>query len=151
LLPHSLNAKLTILGEGVLRPELEAMIETLEIRSSVSLPGFVLDPTLWFGSADLFVLSSSWEGLPTVMIEALECGVPVVSTDCPSGPAEILENGLYGRLVPVGDVTALAAAIQASLLEPHDHDALRRRAQDFAVPRIAVQYLAYFRSVGAKV
>ena len=151
MLPHSLNAKLTILGEGVLRPDLEALIKILGISNRVSLPGFVLDPVPWFRTADLFVLSSSWEGLPTVMIEALECGVPVVSTDCPSGPAEILDNGRYGRLVPVGDATALAAAIQASLQELHDHDTLRRRAQDFAVPMIADQYLAYFRSMGAKV
>lgn len=150
-LPHSLNAKLTILGEGPLRPELEALVQELGIEDRVALPGFALDPSSWFRSSDLFVLSSSWEGLPTVMIEALECGVPVVSTDCPSGPSEILENGLYGRLVPVGDATALAAAIQASLLEAHDPEALRCRAQDFAVPLIADQYLAYFRSLGAQI
>lgn len=149
-LPDSLNAKLTILGDGILRPELEALIQELGVEDRVALPGFALDPSSWFRSSDLFVLSSSWEGLPTVMIEALECGVPVVSTDCPSGPAEILDNGRYGRLVPVGDATALAAAIQASLQESHDQDALRRRAQDFAVPRIADQYLAYFRSMGAQ-
>jgi glycosyltransferase involved in cell wall biosynthesis len=150
-LPHSLNAKLTILGEGLLRPELEALIQELGAEDRVALPGFALDPSSWFRSADIFVLSSSWEGLPTVMIEALECGVPVVSTDCPSGPTEILDNGRFGRLVPVGDVTALAAAMQANLLESHDHEALRCRAQDFAVPRIADQYLAYFRSMGAQV
>ena len=74
-----------------------------------------------------------------------------MSTDCLSGPAEILDNGRYGRLVPVGDVNALAAAMQVSLLNSHDHEALRRRAQDFAVSRIADQYLAYFRSMGAQV
>ena len=150
-LPHSLNAKLTILGEGLLRPELEALIQKLGVEYRVALPGFALDSSCWYRSADLFVLSSSWEGFGNVIVEALECGVPVVSTDCPSGPAEILDNGRYGRLVSVGDATALAAAMQASLLELHDHDALLRRAQDFAVPRIADQYLAYFRSMGAKV
>ena len=150
-LPHSLNAKLTILGEGLLRPELEALIQKLGVEDRVALPGFALDPSCWYRSADLFVLSSSWEGFGNVIVEALEFGVPVVSTDCPSGPSEILENGLYGRLVPVGDATALAAAMQASLLEPHDHEALRRRAQDFAVPKIADQYLAYFRSLGAQI
>jgi glycosyltransferase involved in cell wall biosynthesis len=150
-LPRSFNAKLTILGEGLLRPELEGMIQELGMEDRIALPGFALEPSPWFRSADLFVMSSSWEGLPTVMIEALECGVPVVSTDCPSGPAEILENGRYGRLVPVGDALALAAGIQASLLDSHDHEALRRRAQDFAVPRIADQYLAYFRSKGAQI
>ena len=149
-LPHSLNAKLTILGEGILRPELEALIHELGVDNRVALPGFALDTSFWYRSADLFVLSSSWEGFGNVIVEALGCGLPVVSTDCPSGPAEILDNGRFGRLVPVGDATALAAAIQASLLEEHDHDALRRRAQDFAVPRIADQYLAYFRSMGAQ-
>ena len=150
-LPQSLNAKLTILGEGLLRPELEMLIQKLGVEDRVALPGFALDPSCWYRSADLFVLSSSWEGFGNVIVEALECGVPVVSTDCPSGPAEILENGRYGRLVPVGDATALAAAMQASLLESHDHEALRCRAQDFAVPKIADHYLAYFRSMGAKV
>ena len=151
LLPHSLNAKLTILGEGLLRPELEGLIFELGLSGRVALPGFALDPSCWYRSADLFVLSSSWEGFGNVIVEALECGVPVVSTDCPSGPAEILDNGRYGRLTPVGDATALASAMQASLLELHDHEALRRRAQDFAVPKIADQYLAYFRSMGAQI
>ena len=151
LLPHSLNAKLTILGEGLLRSELEGLIFELGLSGRVALPGFALDPSCWYRSADLFVLSSSWEGFGNVIVEALECGVPVVSTDCPSGPAEILDNGRYGRLTPVGDATALASAMQASLLELHDHEALRRRAQDFAVPKIADQYLAYFRSMGAQI
>jgi len=150
-LPQSLNAKLTILGEGLVRPDLEMLIQELGLQDRVGLPGFALDPSCWYRSADLFVLSSSWEGFGNVIVEALECGVPVVSTDCPSGPAEILENGRYGRLVPVGDAQALTGAIQASLLESHDHEALRRRAQDFAVPRIADQYLAYFRSKGAQI
>jgi len=151
MLPVNLNSKLTILGEGPLRPDLEMIVEELNMKKNVSLPGFTLNTSSWFRSADLFVLSSSWEGLPTVIIEALEWGVPVVSTNCRSGPAEILENGRYGRLVPVGDAKALASAIQASLLEQHDHHALRRRAQDFSVRRIADQYLTYFRSKGAQV
>jgi glycosyltransferase involved in cell wall biosynthesis len=150
-LPQSLKAKLIVVGEGVLRPELEMLVLELGLQDRVALPGFALDPSCWYRSADLFVLSSSWEGFGNVIVEALECGVPAVSTDCPSGPAEILANGRYGRLVPVGDATALAAAIQASLLEAHDHEALRRRAQDFAVPKIAEQYLAYFRSKGAQI
>lgn len=86
-----------------------------------------------------------------MIVEAMEFGVSVVSTDCPFDPAEILDNGRYGRLVPVGDATALAAAIQASLLESHDHEAQRRHVQDFAVTKIADQYLAYFRSMGAQI
>ena len=149
-LPADLNAKLTILGEGGGRPELEGLIEELGLAHHVALPGFCVDTSDWYRTADLFVLSSSWEGFGNVIVEALECGVPVVSTDCRSGPCEILEDGRYGRLVPVGDAEALAQAMQASLLEEHDRDALRRRAQDFAVPTIADQYLNYFRSMGAQ-
>ncbi|MBT6045933.1 MAG: glycosyltransferase, partial [Candidatus Scalindua sp.] len=107
------------------------------------LPGFVTDPYPWFRSADLFVLSSRWEGFGNVIVEALECGVPVVSTNCLSGPAEILENGRYGKLVPVQDVEALADAIVNSLAGPHDREPLIRRAQDFSVRKISDQYLAY--------
>jgi glycosyltransferase involved in cell wall biosynthesis len=150
-LPVHLNASLVILGDGALRSELEALVHELNVDKRVFLPGFVLDPAPWYRAADLFVLSSSWEGFANVIAEALDFGLPIVSTDCLSGPAEILDNGRYGRLVPVGDVTALAVAMQASLLNSHDHEALRRRAQDFAVSRIADQYLAYFRSMGAQV
>jgi len=150
-LPTTLNAKLTILGEGPLRLELEELIAQLKLDRCVSLPGFFLDPAPWFRTADVFVLSSSWEGFANVLVEALDFGVPVVSTDCRSGPAEILDNGSYGRLVPVGDASALAAAIQASLEETHDQEALRSRAKDFSVPRISDQYLAYFRSMGAQI
>jgi len=89
----------------------------------------------------LFVLSSDHEGFGNVIVEALSFGLPVVSTDCPSGPAEILENGRYGRLVPVGDATALAAAMDAALAAPVDFDALVRRAADFAPEIAARKYL----------
>lgn len=151
ILRRSINAHLSVLGDGDQRPILENLVNYFDLAGDVSFPGFVLDPSPWMQHADLFVLSSSWEGLPTVIIEALGFGIPVVSTNCPSGPEEILEQGRYGRLVPVGDAEALALAMKSSLLELHDHDALRRRAQDFAVPTIAGQYLTYFRSMGAKV
>lgn len=150
-LSQSINAKLTILGEGDLRPAMEQQVANLGLQDRVSLPGFFQDPYPWFRSADLFVLSSDWEGFGNVIVEALECGVPVVSTDCPSGPAEILENGRYGRLVPVGDVDALANAMIASLHETHDRVALMNRAQDFSVEKISDEYLSYFRSQGAAV
>lgn len=143
-LSPNLKAKLIILGEGSLRTQLEILIVELDLQERVSLPGFAADPYPWFRSADLFVLSSSWEGFGNVMVEALECGVPVVSTDCPSGPAEILENGRFGKLVPVGDVEALAVAMAASLHETHDRQALMNRAKDFTVERISDQYLDYF-------
>lgn len=144
LLPAEQNLRLVILGSGPLRGELEEMIESLGLAGRVLLPGFVSDPYPWYQTADVFVLSSRYEGFGNVLVEALECGVPVVSTDCPSGPAEILEAGRYGKLVPVGDPPALAAAMAASLNETHDTEALRRRARDFSVKRISDEYIEYF-------
>ncbi len=91
--------------------------------------------------AALFVLSSAWEGSPGVLIEALACGCPVVSTDCPSGPAEILAGGIHGRLVPVGDDEALADAILEALEAPTDRGVLRSRAREFDVDRAVDRYL----------
>ena len=107
--------RLLILGEGKERPLLEELIKELGLKQDISLPGFVMNPYAYMARASLFVLSSRWEGLPTVLIEALCCGTPVVSTDCPSGPREILRDGKYGQLVPVGDVDELARAIEAAL------------------------------------
>jgi glycosyltransferase involved in cell wall biosynthesis len=109
-------ARLLILGEGEQRPVLEELIQNLSLGSDVSMPGFVSNPYSFMTNAALFVLSSRWEGLPGVLIEAMACGTPLVSTDCPSGPHEILAEGKYGRLVPVGDVNALAQAIQDGLM-----------------------------------
>jgi glycosyltransferase involved in cell wall biosynthesis len=107
--------RLIILGEGPDRPRLEALVRDLQLHADVCLPGFVENPYAYLSRASAFILSSRWEGLPTVLIEALACGVPVISTDCPSGPREILANGKYGVLVPVQDVAALAQAIQLAL------------------------------------
>lgn len=142
-LSPDLNAKLTILGEGHLRSKLEDLIAELDLNERVSMPGFVTDPYPWFRSADLFVLSSQWEGFGNVIVEALECGVSVVSTDCPSGPAEILEDGRYGKLVPVNDADALAAAMIASLGDSPDREKLMNRAKAFSVRKISGQYLDY--------
>ncbi len=109
------SARLMILGEGRERERLEASIQRLGLHNDVQLPGWVVNPYPFIRRSDVFVLSSKWEGLPTVLIEALFCGVPVVSTDCPSGPREILDNGRYGRLVPIGHVEALAGSIDDSL------------------------------------
>lgn len=144
LLPSSLNAKLTILGEGELRAELEALVNQAGLQGRVAMPGFVIDPYPWYRTADLFVLSSRWEGFGNVIVEALECGVPVVSTNCQSGPAEILDNGRIGRLVPIEDPAALAAGIAETLSNPVERGLLMRRAQDFSVSTIAEQYLSYF-------
>jgi glycosyltransferase involved in cell wall biosynthesis len=112
---QSHRVRLMILGEGEDRPGLAALVREQGLEDDVALPGFVDNPYAYLTQASLFVLSSRWEGLPTVLIEALYCGVPVVATDCPYGPQEILADGQYGSLVPVGNATALAAAIVAGL------------------------------------
>ena len=108
--------RLLILGEGEERPQLEALIRQLGLEQDVNLPGFVSNPYPYMANAALFVLSSRWEGLPTVLVEAMSLRTPVIATDCPSGPREILGNGQYGQLVPVGDSSALALAIQNFLV-----------------------------------
>ncbi len=109
------NCRLLILGDGPDRPKLEALIRELSLEADVGLPGFVENPYPYMARASVFVLSSRWEGLPTVLLEALACGVPVISTDCPSGPREILAGGKYGLLVPTQDVAALAEAMRIAL------------------------------------
>lgn len=112
---RSRPCRLIILGEGESRPALEALIGELGVAADVALPGFQANALGYMAGSTLFVLSSAWEGLPTVLIEALAAGTRVVSTDCPSGPREILQEGRLGALVPVGDVAALAGAIARGL------------------------------------
>jgi glycosyltransferase involved in cell wall biosynthesis len=112
---QSIPARLLILGEGPEQAALASLVKQLGIEEHVSFPGFVSNPYPYMARASVYVLSSRWEGLPTVLAEALYCGAPLVATDCPSGPREILRNGLYGRLVPVGDLDSIACAIQATL------------------------------------
>ena len=131
-----------ILGEGNCRAALEAQAQQLGIEASVFMPGFVKDTSSYYQQADLHVLSSTGEGLPTVIIEALAAGTPVVSTDCPSGPREILSDGKFGYLVPVGDAVALAVAMAESLSATHDTAALKARAQDFSIDKAMDQYEA---------
>jgi glycosyltransferase involved in cell wall biosynthesis len=135
------QTRLLLLGEGRMRRELEALTRELGVDQDVSLPGFTSNPFAYMARAAVFVLSSTYEGLGNVLIEALACGCPVVSTDCPSGPAEILENGQYGRLVPVGDPAAMAQAIIATLEAPPDRGLLQKRASLFSVDRAVEQYL----------
>ena len=104
-------ARLLILGEGQERAHLESLVKELGISAYVQMPGFVLNPYAYMARARLLVLSSRWEGFGNVLVEALACGTPVISTDCRSGPSEILAEGRFGRLVPVGDAEALAAVI----------------------------------------
>lgn len=132
---------LMFVGQGQDEPLLRALAQDLGVADRVVFAGFHPDPSPFYATADLFVLSSDYEGLPTVLIEALSFGLPVVSTDCPSGPAEILENGRWGRLTPVGDAQALARAMDEALSAPVDRDALKRRAADFSPEIAARKYL----------
>jgi len=118
-----------------------ALAHQLGVGNDVAFPGFVENPFAYMARASVFVLSSAWEGFGNVIVEALACGCPVVSTDCPSGPAEILENGKYGPLVPVGDDEALADAILSMLSTPPDRDRLRAHSAMFTVDHAADQYL----------
>jgi glycosyltransferase involved in cell wall biosynthesis len=136
------SIRLMILGEGEERATLEALIAELRLQDDVLLPGFVDNPYAVMARAGVFALSSRSEALPTVLIEAMACGCPVVSTDCPSGPAEILQNGKYGALVPVGDDAALAAALRNALDSAPDKTQLQARVDDFSLEKITHAYLA---------
>jgi len=134
------QARLLILGEGDERPILEAQIRELGLAEDVDLPGFVSNPYPYMAHASLFVLSSRWEGLPTVLVEAMSLRTPVISTDCPSGPREILRNGQYGQLVPVDDPDALAMAIQ-NFLANRTFNPCEESWQPFELDFITDQYL----------
>ncbi|MFO7645988.1 MAG: glycosyltransferase [Desulfosarcina sp.] len=138
------NLRLAILGEGHERPRLEKLIGDLGIGADVRLLGFQKNPFAFMARAAVFVLSSAWEGLGNVLIEALACGCPVVSTDCPHGPSEVLEKGRYGTLVPVGDPEKLARAIGEALDRPGDPQAGLQRARAFDIQNIADQYVRLF-------
>jgi glycosyltransferase involved in cell wall biosynthesis/peptidoglycan/xylan/chitin deacetylase (PgdA/CDA1 family) len=136
------DARLLILGSDRGTEDMvRAYAQSLGVADKVIIPGAVPNPTAYYLSANLFALSSDSEGLPGVIVEALACGLPVVSTDCRYGPAEILAGGRYGRLTPVGDADALARAILEALDSPRDPDALKQRAADFGLEGVAEKYL----------
>ena len=134
------SARLIVLGDGRQRQNLLSLAHQLQIAEHVDFPGFVENPYAFLARADLFVLSSRNEALPTVLIEAMACGCPVVSTDCPFGPREILEEGRLGALVPVGDSEALATAMARALDEPPQRAEIRERASFFNTNCAVDQY-----------
>lgn len=134
-------SRLVVLGEGAEREALTRQSRDLRVADDVAFPGFVANPFAYMARAAVFVLTSRYEALGNVLVEALACGCSVVSTDCPVGPGEVLEGGRYGRLVPVGDADALARAIAATLDTPDAPERLEKRAADFSVGRIAELYL----------
>ncbi|MEW6676314.1 MAG: glycosyltransferase [Pseudomonadota bacterium] len=135
------NLRLVILGEGRDRADLLALANELGVGADLSLPGFQANPYAWLARSRLFVLSSRWEGSPNALTEALALGVPVVSTDCPSGPRELLEGGRHGPLVPVGDAEALAQAMQQVLDAPPAPESLRAAVAEYRADLSARRYL----------
>jgi glycosyltransferase involved in cell wall biosynthesis len=134
--------RLMILGEGALRPDLQNLAEELGVSADLAMPGFVKNPYQYMRAAALFVLSSRWEGSPNGLTEALAIGTPVVATNCPNGPNEILQEGKYGPLVPMGDPRALADAVLDTLRHPHDSGFLRSATSQYSVINSAREYLA---------
>ena len=138
---HSRPVRLVILGVGPERTNLLELAERLEVSQHVDLPGFKINPFAYMSRASVLVLSSRYEGLPTVLIEAMASGTPVVSTDCRSGPSEILQDGKWGRLVPVGDWRRMAKAILETLDNPIPSDSLISRASDYSAEASVDRYL----------
>jgi glycosyltransferase involved in cell wall biosynthesis len=138
---RKLPCRLIILGEGKDRGSLEHLAKRLSLSEQIAMPGFVENPYAYLKRAALFVLSSAWEGSPNALTEALALGVPVVATDCPSGPREILKDGAIGRLVPVGDPDALAAAMLATLSAPPDETLLKSAVREYTVEFSSRRYL----------
>jgi len=112
------DVRLVILGEGALRAELEALVAELGLGDRIRLPGFTDNVLKYFARADAFVLSSHVEGMPNVLVEAMMCGCTPVATDCQTGPRELLQDGRYGYLVPVGEADGIADGIEAALDNP---------------------------------
>lgn len=139
--------RLLLLGEGRLREHIKNQAEQLGIIEDVDMPGFVENPFKYMANASVFVLSSVFEGLPSVLIQSMACGCPVVSTDCPSGPNEILDHGRYGDLVPIGDVQALAAAIMRALDAPLTKAELIERGRTFSLAQATDMYLSLIEGV----
>ncbi len=143
-------ARLMILGDGPERPALQRLAGELKVTDAVAMPGWVDNPIAYMAGAGVLVLASHWEGLPGVLIEALASGCPIVATDSPGGGAEILDGGTFGRLVPIGDVSAMAAAVLATLESPPDGARLKARADEFSVERAVQRYQEVLLNPGCR-
>lgn len=142
------EARLIILGDGPLRGALEAQIARLGLGERVKLPGFVHQPINFFARAEVFALSSTVEGLPNVLVEAMIAGCTPVATDCPTGPREVLDGGRFGYLVPVGDVAALAAAIEQAIDRPIAPDLLAEAVRPFGEATVIDRHFALLGLTG---
>ena len=141
-LREKLEARLIVLGDGSMREKLEAELVRLGIKDDVELVGFKKNPFRFMKQADLFVLASEYEGLPNVLVQAMALGTRIVSTDCRTGPSEILCNGKFGRLVPVGDEELLASAMQESLQKPRESAGQIYALERYGASKATADYLA---------
>ncbi|MDJ0615315.1 MAG: glycosyltransferase [Calothrix sp. MO_192.B10] len=132
--------RLVIFGGGSQKPQLQELVRELSLENDVSFPGFVKNPYAYVTKSALLASSSAWEGLPTFLIETMALGIPIVSTNCPSGPAEILDNGKYGELVPVGDSKALAEGI-VKVLSGQSKSVVPSWLEQFTIQNAVQKYL----------
>jgi len=135
------DARLIIIGEGQEREKLETLISTLRLKDKVKLTGMKLNPYPYLQKSSVYVLTSLFEGLPNALIEAMACGLQLISVDCPGGSAEVLLNGKLGQLVPVHNAEALADAMSAAIRNPVSNNLLLEGAKRFEAGKISIAYL----------
>lgn len=138
---------LNIVGDGVMLNDLIQHAKSLNIENHVTFHGYREDVDIYYSEADIFILSSIYEGFCNVLVEALSFGVNIISTDCESGPKEILKNGRYGILVPVNDPKAIAQSIKIIQSKPFDSEYLKKRAKDFKIDKIIKEYINLFEKI----
>lgn len=141
------NAYLVILGTGILENQIHDLSEQLGLNDNIQFAGFIDNPLAAMQEADVFLMTSQWEGFGNVIVEALHCGLKIVVTDCPSGPAEILANGKHGILCPVGDADEVANALAKVERIQSNPEQQKKRAGDFHVDMIGNQFLARFKNL----
>ncbi len=145
ILVKDTDVKLGILGDGPLKNDLIQLAKEHNVDDKIEFLGFVKNTLPYIKNADVFALTSLSEGFGNVLVEALYCGIPIVSTDCPSGPREILDNGKYGHLVEIESPELFAAALKQALLEPINKASLTNRANDFNVVTICDEFENIFK------
>lgn len=140
------NAKLVILGEGEERKELEKLIFKLKLTNDIDMPGFIKNPYPYLSKSNIFVLSSNYEGLPTVLIESLICRTQIISTECGSGPREILKSGKYGAIVPINNINCLSLAMEKILKTPYSFKGVEKELLNFNITDNTKKYLKIINS-----